>query len=147
MEHLDNGKCPIDEMPDGAKNMVKSKRRVRYSVLPNRLFDPKSTPAGGSGGASPDIKNLDELVFLESYKHLRAMSFKAVKLMVTVPGNMDLYSGYGVKIDIPKTKASGSKINKNERYSGRYCIAALKHSYTDGNLFTEMLLYKDSLAI
>tara|TARA_Y100000004_G_scaffold46895_1_gene51572 strand:- start:3616 stop:5019 length:1404 start_codon:yes stop_codon:yes gene_type:complete len=146
MEHLDNGKCPIEEMPDRAKELVKSKRRVRYAVLPNRLFDPKSAPAGGSAGASPDTKNLDELVFLESYRHLRAMSFKAVKLLVTVPGNMDLYSGYGVKIDIPETKAKGGKINKNERYSGRYCIAALKHSYTDGNLFTEMLLYKDSLS-
>ena len=143
MEHLDNGKCPITDTPDLMKNLLKSKRRIRYTVLPNRLFDPK----GQDQQQSENTQNLDELAYLEAYKYLRASSFKAVKLMISVPGNLDLYSGYGINIKIPLSKQQKGAINTNRRYSGRYCIASIKQSYADGNLYTEMLLYKDSLNI
>lgn len=142
MEHLDNGKCPVSSTPDNFKKLLKSKRRIRYSVLPNRLFDSK----GKDAAQTENAQNLDELAYLESYKHLRATSLKSIKLIVQVPGNLDLYSGYGVKIKIPNTKQEKGSINTNKRYSGRYCIASIKHSYNDGNLYTEMLLYKDSLS-
>ena len=141
MEHLDNGKCPITDTPDQMKQLLKSKRRIRYTVLPNRLFDPK----GQSQEQSENTQNLDELAYLESYKNLRAASLKAIKLIIAIPGNLDLYSGYGINIKMPKTKQEKGAINTNKRYSGRYCIASIKQSYADGNLYTEMLLYKDSL--
>ena len=141
MEHLDNGKCPITDTPDQMKQLLKSKRRIRYTVLPNRLFDPK----GQSQEQSENTQNLDELAYLESYKNLRASSLKAIKLIIAIPGNLDLYSGYGINIKMPKTKQEKGAINTNKRYSGRYCIASIKQSYADGNLYTEMLLYKDSL--
>ena len=141
MEHLDNVQCPVTTYDDDVKSIVKSKRRIRYTPLPNRLFDPK----GQSSEQSANTQNLDELPFLDAYKHLRVSSFKSTRLIVNIPGNLDLYAGYGITINIPNTKASGSTVTKDLRYSGKYCIAAVKHRYSDSTLFTELLLYKDGV--
>lgn len=141
MEHLDNVQCPVSTYDDDVKAIVKSKRRIRYTPLPNRLFDPK----GQSSEQSANTQNLDELPFLDAYKHLRVNSFKSTRLIINIPGNLDLYAGYGITINIPNTKASGSTVTKDLRYSGKYCIAGVKHRFTDGVLFTELLLYKDGV--
>lgn len=141
MEHLDNVQCPVSTYDDDVKQIVKSKRRIRYTPLPNRLFDPK----GQSSAQSANTQNLDELPFLDAYKHLRVNSFKSTRLIINIPGNLDLYAGYGITVNIPNTKASGSTVTKDLRYSGKYCIAGVKHRYTDNVLFTELLLYKDGV--
>jgi hypothetical protein len=141
MEHLDNVQCPVSTYDDDVKQIVKSKRRIRYTPLPNRLFDPK----GQSSEQSANTQNLDELPFLDAYKHLRVNSFKSTRILINIPGNLDLYAGYGITINIPNTKASGSTVTKDLRYSGKYCIAAVKHKYSENTLFTELLLYKDGV--
>lgn len=141
MEHLDNVSCPVSTYDDDVKQIVKSKRRIRYTPLPNRLFDPK----GQSSEQSANTQNLDELPFLDAYKHLRVNSFKSTRLIINIPGNLDVYAGYGITINIPNTKASGSTVTKDLRYSGKYCIAGVKHRYSENTLFTELLLYKDGV--
>ena len=115
--------------------MVLTPKRIRYSFLPNRIFDT------GTG----DNKQYNEIPELQAYQHLRMESFKNVQLLINVPGNVDLYSGYGIDVKIPATKPKNDKMKVDRKYSGRYVIAALRHKYDGKHLSTEMLLYRDSL--
>ena len=85
--------------------------------------------------------------YLQAYQHLRVKSFKNVKLIVSIPGNVDLFSGYGLDVYIPKTKSNGDKIDPDQKYSGLYVIGGLRHKFsgTDQTLNTEVLLYRDSV--
>lgn len=134
MSHL-TGKNPVESYTDEIKNMVLTPKRIRYSFLPNRIFDT------GTG----DNKQYNEIPELQAYQHLRMESFKNVQLLINVPGNVDLYSGYGIDVKIPATKPKNDKMKVDRKYSGRYVIAALRHKYDGKHLSTEMLLYRDSL--
>ena len=142
MEHIGKESiCPVTQFDDNVKTLVKSKRRIRFTPLPNRLFDPKDQ----TDEQSENTQNLDELAYLDAYKHLRVASLKSTKLLITIPGNLDLYAGYGIKIFLPETKAKDGKLQTDKKYSGVYCIAALKHNIAEGDIHTELLLYRDGL--
>lgn len=143
MEHIGKDSvCPVTQFDDDVKDLVKSKRRIRFTPLPNRLFDPK----GQTDEQSENTQNLDELAYLDAYKHLRVTSLKSTKLIISIPGNLDLYAGYGVKIILPETKAKDGKLKQDKRYSGVYMIAAVKHALANGAFHTELLLYRDGVA-
>lgn len=140
MTHMP-GDNPVESYADTVKNLVTTPRRIRYDVLPNRLFDPK-----GDSGSTDDRKQYDEIVYLQAYQYLRLQSFKNIRLIVVIPGNVDLYSGYGIDINIPRTKPKNDKMESDEKYSGKYVIAGIRHMYNGQSaLNTELLLYRDSL--
>lgn len=148
-EDMDHVKCntadgtrnPVEDFTEDVKKLIDIPKRIRYSWLPNRIFDQK-----GEAGTE-DKKLYDELPYLQAYQHLRIKSFKNVKLIVSIPGNVDLYSGYGLDVHIPKAKSSGDKIDPDQKYSGLYVIGGIRHKFsgTDQTLNTEVLLYRDSV--
>lgn len=147
MSHLD--KC-VNPLTYYSKNMQealqKRPRRIRYGILPNRIFDQtgKEDPkTNKSNNKSKDTYN--QLAWLQAYQHLRVESFKFIQLLVNVPGNVDLYPGYGVEIEMPETKPEGNRMVRDKKYSGRYVIAGLRHKYDGKALTTEMLLYRDGV--
>ena len=82
---------------------------------------------------------------MQAYQWMRIEAIKNIKLQVVVPGNLDLYAGYGIEIDIPTTARSGSTTKIDKRYSGRYLIAGVTHKIVNNNMATELLLLKDSV--
>ena len=137
MAHLNKGqKNPIEYMDKEVRELINFPKRVRYTMLPNQIFDPKYKQ-------NPQ-KNYEQLVELQAYQWMRIESLKNVKLQITIPGNLDLYVGSGVNVIIPSIQKSGKKTQIDERYSGRYLIAGLTHSTTGSTLKTELLLMKDS---
>ena len=137
MSHLNKGqKNPIASMDETVQQLINYPKRVRYSMLPNQIFDPKY-----QNNPQKNYENLDEL---QAYQWMRIESLKNVKLQITIPGNLDLYAGAGIDIIIPATQKSGKKTKIDERYSGRYLIASLTHSTTGATMKTELLLMKDS---
>ena len=134
MSHL-SGSNPVESFDESVKTMVLTPRRIRYSFLPNRIFDT------GDG----ENTQYNEIPEMQAYQHLRVQSLKNLQLLVTVPGNVDLYSGYGVDIKIPATKPKNDKIVVDRKYSGKYIIAGLRHKFDGKHLSTEMLLYRDSI--
>jgi hypothetical protein len=138
MSHLRGGRNsnPIESMDDGVKAMIDYPKRVRYTVLPNQVFDPKYQ--------NNPQKNYEALVELQAYQWMRMESLKSTKLQIEIPGNLDLYVGAGIEIELPATFRKGSKPTLDERYSGRYLIASLSHKTTGFNMVTELLLMKDS---
>jgi hypothetical protein len=137
MSHLNTGQGnPIEKMDTSVRQLIDFPKRVRYTMLPNQIFDPKYK--------NQPQKNYEELVELQAYQWMRIESLKNVKLQITIPGNLDLYVGSGINIIMPTTQKSGEKTKIDERYSGRYMIASLTHSTTGAKLVTELLLMKDS---
>lgn len=137
MSHLNKGQGnPVEQMDKSVKQLIDYPKRVRYTMLPNQIFDPKYQ--------NQPQKNYEELVELQAYQWMRIESLKNVKLQITIPGNLDLYAGSGINVIMPTTQKSGEKPKIDERYSGRYMIASLTHSTTGTKLVTELLLMKDS---
>ena len=137
MSHVRGGSNPVESYGSATKGMVLHPRRIKYVLKPNRIFD----PAGSKG----DTKVYNNTAPMTAYQHLRVQSLKNLQLLVTVPGNVDLYAGYGVDINIPATKLKGDKMVRDKKYSGRYVIAAVRHKYDGKSMDTEMLVYRDSI--
>ena len=138
MSHLGkNSTNPFEKADDNVKNLVDYPKRVRYTILPNQIFDPKFQQNADT--------NYEALVELQAYQWMRFESLKTIKLKIKIPGNLDLYAGHGINIVIPATTRSGSKTQIDKKYSGRYMIASLTHSSTGTILETELFLVKDSV--
>ena len=144
-----SSKNPVETFDEDIKKLIQNPKRIRYDFLPNRMYDRPRWKVGNFtlGTKTEETKNYDEIPYLQSYQHLRVQSLKNVQLLVVVPGNLDLYSGYGVEIKIPKTKPVGSRIEVDYKYSGRYVISGLRHKYTNETLYTEMMLCRDSVPL
>jgi len=151
MSHVgkSTSKNPVETYDEDIKKLIQNPKRIRYDFLPNRMYDKPRWKVGSFsfGKKTEESKNYDEIPYLQSYQHLRVQSLKNVQLLVVIPGNLDLYSGYGVDIKIPKTKPVGSRIEIDYKYSGRYVISGLRHKYANQTLYTELMLCRDSVPI
>ena len=133
-----NYKNPVTLMDDEIQAIINKPKRVRYTMMPNQIFDPKYVD-------NPQ-KNYNELVELQAYEYLRRETFKNIKLLITVPGNLDLYAGFGIIVKIPATFKAGNTPQMDRKYSGRYVIVGVRHHTGDGlKMKTELLLARDSM--
>lgn len=139
MSHLKGGqnKNPIQHMDKSMQSLIGYPKRVRYTVLPNQIFDQKYK--------NNPQKNYEQLVQLQAYQWMRMESLKQTRLQISVPGNLDLYVGCGIDISIPGNFKSGNETKEDKRYSGRYLIVGLTHKGTATTMNTEMVLMKDSI--
>ena len=139
MSHLDESKSvnPITTMDQTIQDIVNYPKRVRYTLLPNQIFDPKYQD-------NPQ-KNYEELVELQSYQWMRIESLKNIKLLITIPGNLDLYAGSGIDIILPATYKRNTRTEIDRKYSGRYVIGGLTHKIVGTTMKTEALVLKDSI--
>lgn len=136
MEHLDGRTSvnPYSQVDKTIKEYVNSSRRIRYNILPNRVFDEKT----GQPQAT-----YNELSQLEAYEFLRIQSLKNVKVSVEMPGNIDLYAGTGIDIHVPANYNEAVK-EVDRRYSGRYLITTVIHSFSPTTMSTSLEICKDS---
>lgn len=141
MEHLGKKKPYLDADPS-INAILSSARRIRYRPNQLHLWDEKEAENDAPDeGAFPE-KSEDTAI----YAHCRKVNFEAIKLKITVPGNLGLFAGHGVKVVLPNTLAEGGKIKKDDVYSGTYIIAGVRHKYSGGQaLTTELDLVRDSL--
>jgi hypothetical protein len=138
MSHLNKKKStnPIEQMDKSIQNMIDYPKRVRYTMLSNQIFDAKF--------ANNPQQNYEELVELQAYQWMRIESLKNIKLMIQIPGNLDLYAGSGIDIIMPSTVKSGQKTKTDRKFSGKYVISGLTHKIVGTKMTTEALLLKDS---
>ena len=108
-------------------------------MLPNQAFDPKFVD-----NAQPNYQQLSDL---EAYQYMRMETLTNTQLRINVPGNLDLYAGCGIELNIPATFKVGTKVQLDKKYSGRYLIARVTHS-TEAEatkISTTLTLLKDSI--
>ena len=140
MEHLgDTGTHtnPFEQADENVRAYTEYPKRVRYSILPNQIFDQRNAEQPG--------KNYEALVELQAYQWMRFETLKTIKLQIEIPGNLDLYVGSGINIVIPSTAKSGDRKRVDRKYSGKYVIAALTHKGTGSTMTTDLFLVKDSV--
>ena len=139
MSHLNESKSinPLSQLDDNVKQIVDYPRRTRYTALSNQIFDPKFQ--------NNPQKNYEELVELQAYQWMRIESLKNIKLMIKIPGNLDLYAGSGMNVVLPATYKRNSTTDIDRKYSGRYVIGGLTHKIVGSNMSSEALLLKDSI--
>ena len=68
------------------------------------------------------------------------------QLDIAVPGDLDVRSGNIIKVSIPTTvKSSDGKVKEDTRFSGKYCVTAVKHTILNkSELRTNITLARDS---
>ena len=92
MAHIgkSNAVNPISGMDPEIRNIVDFPKRVRYTMLPNQIFDPKYK--------NNPQKNYQELVELQAYQWMRIETLKNLRMQINIPGNLDLYCGSGIDL-------------------------------------------------
>ena len=139
MSHLGkaNSQNPIKLMDSGVRALLDYPKRVRYTALPNQIFDPKFK--------SNPQKNYEQLVELQAYQYMRLESLKSIRLQIGIPGNLDLYAGNAVYIEMPSGAIAGEEIQIDKKYSGRYLIVGVEHESSGDTYSTKLMLCKDTL--
>ena len=146
MSHLGkaNNQNPIKLMDSGVRALLDYPKRVRYAALPNQVFDRKWWNYIPGFGRNPQ-KNYEQLVELQAYQFLRLESLKSIRLQIGIPGNIDLYAGAAVYVELPSGEKIGDDILIDRKYSGRYLIAGVEHESSGETFSTKLMLCKDSL--
>ena len=139
MAHLDGKKTvnPIEQMDSDYKQILATPKRVRYSMLSNQVFDPKFVD-------NPQA-NYPEQAELQAYQWMRMETLKNIQMNITVPGNLDLYIGAGILVEIPTAYTTGEGKRSDMKYSGKYMIKSITHSFVGNQFTTECSLIKDSI--
>ena len=146
MSHMGkaNDHNPIKLMDSGVRALLDYPKRVRYAALPNQVFDRKWWNYIPGFGKNPQ-KNYEALVELQAYQYLRMESLKSVRLQISIPGNLDLYAGSAVIIELPSGAKQGDEIPVDRKYSGRYLIVGVEHESVGETYSTKLMLCKDTL--
>ena len=76
---------------------------------------------------------------------MRIESLKNIKLLLKIPGNLDLYAGNGINVVLPATYKRNQTTDVDRKYSGRYVIGGLTHKVVGTTMTSEVLLLKDSI--
>ena len=140
MSHLDTrlGRNPANVIDSTIKDYVDTPRRIRYNILPNRVFDTRK---------SVNNLNYSEISMMDTYDYVRRSSLDNITAKCRVNGNLDLYAGKGIKIKIPSTEpiAEGRGYDNDPRYSGMYLITDVTHQISGEQMFTILNLKRDAI--
>lgn len=148
MEHLEK-EMPISPSLLKAHKQAMTPRRTRLKPIICDL-NAQYSKSVGSNNNKTDSKDSNKSMMeaatkAANYGYLRLQALKLIQLQITVPGNMDLYAGHGVYVEIPKVIPNKDKVELDLRYSGLYLIAGVHHKYSGGQLSTNLYLLRDSI--
>lgn len=127
---------PLSLTDEFVQASVQVPKRARLNVLPNQIFDVK-------GQQSPD-QNYEKIAELAAYQWMRFQSIKQIQIVIEIPGNLDLYAGSGIDVQIP-TVAKNKTPKVDKKYSGRYMIVGVTHQGSSVKMVTSLYLIKDSM--
>jgi len=141
MEHLgtENPYASVSPDFDVLLNTVK---RMRYRPNQAHLWDTEKTVDSNSLEQGKVPVRWEETAI---YNYCRKNNFEHIKLDISVPGNLGLYAGQPIEIEIPKMREEQNRIPLDRIYSGIYIIGGVRHKISGDILTTELTLLKDSL--
>lgn len=129
-------------------------------VLPEDIDIEKSAPTRLHIRNLPDMKNQQssnhkagaegnrDTLSVGLYASARYSLLKSVQLTIVIPGNPALTVGQILKVVIPASQQSAGKkgnVKEDRKYSGKYLISGLTHTYQREGLTTELKLTRDSV--
>ncbi len=145
------GNIPLNTKSSAIKDIIARPKRLKYKVLPTHLYDLPKTDAvaqwASEKAGTYQGKNLNHHMETAAYNFLRKKAIEAIQLVIEVPGNLALYAGEGIKVEIPRMLAKGDKVELDKMYSGTYLIGGVIHTYKTTNTQTTLHLLKDSIKV
>jgi hypothetical protein len=117
---------------------------------PTRLHI-RNLPDGGhqqSSNHKAGVEGNKDTLSVGMYASARYSLLKSVQLTIVIPGNPALTVGQILKVSIPASKQTAGdngKVLEDRKYSGKYIIAGLTHTYKREGLTTELKLTRDSV--
>jgi hypothetical protein len=133
IEELPPYVVPKEIMPDNA-----SPTRQKIRILPGYK---NQQELGKSQGTDSD---LDTMAVAE-YAAARYNLLKTIQLTIVIPGNTALTVGDIITVKIPASQEEGKRVKEDAKYSGKYLIAALSHTFKREGLTTKLVLIRDSI--
>ena len=116
--------------------------RIKIRALPGMKNAQNSdNPEGSSSNMKFDT------ITSSAYSASRWQLLNAIRLDITVPGNISVDAGDIVNIRIPKsqTEDQSERLELDETYSGNYIVIGVKHKWSAPEITTKLNLAKDSI--
>ena len=115
--------------------------RMKVRILPKYTQQTSGQPNNGADNQPQDV------LVTGAYAAARLALLNTLTLTIKVAGNTRLYAGGIVKTVIPEsgTENNSENVKQDKKYSGRYLIRGLKHTYKKTGMSTELHLCRDSV--
>lgn len=133
IESLKPYAIPKDVMPENA-----SPTRQKVRILPG-LKNQQSL------GKSEGTKSDDDTMAVAEYAAARYNLLRTIQLTIVIPGNTALTVGDIITVSIPASQEDGKKVKEDLKFSGKYLIGALSHTFKREGMTTKLVLIRDSI--
>lgn len=115
--------------------------RQKFRILPIGKNQQEPNDGGKPGAATIDNDVMD----VSEYAAGRYQLLKAIQITVSVPGNTGLTVGTIVQVIIPASLEESKRVKEDTKFSGKYLIAGLSHTYKREGVTTLLVLQRDSI--
>lgn len=108
----------------------------------------------GSADPGAGTKSDIDTQMVALYASARYSLLKSIQLTIVIPGNTALCAGQIIKIVIPASRqtpgedpvaGTTGKVEEDKRYSGKYLIAGVSHTWEKEGITTQLVLTRDSV--
>lgn len=96
-------------------------------------------------GKSEGTKSDDDTMAVAEYAAARYNLLRTIQLTIVIPGNSALTVGDIIQVRIPASEEEGKKVKEDAKYSGKYLIAGLSHTFKREGMTTKLVLVRDSV--
>jgi hypothetical protein len=124
------------KVPDFIDNASPTRQKVR--ILPGLKNQQK---LGKTEGTDSD----NDTMAVAEYASARYNLLRTIQLTIVIPGNSALTVGDIIQVRIPASEEEGKKVKEDAKYSGKYLIAGLSHTFKREGLTTKLILVRDSV--
>ena len=136
------GDTPTQLLKRSSRTIYRPSVLGKYNATITNIVDKVDNATGQSGAKDwidPINKNFEKSFY-------RYYFLEYSQLDIAVPGDLEVRSGNIIKVSIPTTvKSSDGKVKEDTRFSGKYCVTAVKHTILNkSELRTNITLARDS---
>ena len=136
------GDTPTQLLKRSSRTIYRPSALGKFNATITNIVDKVDNVTGQSGAkdwVDPVNKNFEKAFY-------RYYFLEYSQLDIAVPGDLDVRSGNVIKVSIPTTtKSSDGKVKEDTRFSGKYCVTAVKHTILNkSELRTNITLARDS---
>ena len=129
-------KLPPYKVPDYIDKASPTRQKIR--ILPGLK---NQQELGKKEGTDAD----NDTMAVAEYAAARYNLLRTIQLTIVIPGNSALTVGDIINLSIPASQQEDKRVKEDAKFSGRYLIAALSHTFKMEGVTTKLILIRDSI--
>lgn len=126
------------DVPKDVMEENSSPTRQKIRILPGSK---NQQQLGKSQGTESD----NDTMAVAEYASARYTLLRTIQLTIVIPGNTALTVGDIITVKLPAAQEEGKRVKEDLKYSGKYLIAGLSHTFKQEGLTTKLILVRDSI--